>query len=429
MIGTYYKGNFLQERFIENLIVARSVLAQFKSLNDLLDEFEGYENKSYDKIGNVIMRLCLPIVKNGLDNNNIKKLDQLEKAIQMFDCLSWCGETLNHFKSRIASEDVIQSLSVVTELEVAFALVSRFDRPNVSLYSKLATGGFSDLSVLVNGKSVYIEIGNLGTSIPEVKIQKILDESAKYLCKKIAEKCYLMLMVDTSELVFGEKDRIEVKPSIERLRYEIDILQIHKLAGFKGSLHFDEISDIMTNRALYEKFQKYLSQRDEELIKLLAEPIIENWATSISPSILAQIRLVKSIFGNQRVKDTLVEIHTEQVFPSKAAHAEIGSFLNHIVRNIETQISEKQLQPKGFNIIAVKGFNWLLFPFEADQLHPLFDTLHKFFEETRQPYLSGVAVSLETIDEGVYVSNPYAEESSTLKKADITQLGFTWLEF
>lgn len=419
----------MQERFIENLSVARSVLAQFESLNKLLYGFKGYENKSYDKTRNAIMRLCLPIVRNGLDNNNIKKLVQLEKTMEMFDYLNWGAEALNHFKSRIASEDFIQSLSVVTELEVASALVSRFDRPNVSLYPKLATDGFSDVSVIVNGKSVYLEIGNLGASIPEMKIQKILDESAEHLGKKIAEKCYLMLMVDTSELVFGEKGRIDVKASIKRLCDEIDILQLHKLAGFKGSLHFDETSDIITNRALYEKFRKYLSQRDEEVIELLDDPIIKNWATSIGPSVLAKVRLAKWIIAGQRSRDTLVEIHTEQVFPSKAASAEIDSFLKHIVRNIKTQISEKQLQPKGFNIIVVKGFNWILFPFEAGELRPLFDTLHKFFEEARQPYLSGVTVFVETIDKGIYISNPYAEKSSALEKADITKLGFNWLEF
>jgi dihydroneopterin aldolase len=238
-----------------------------------------------------------------------------------------------------------------------------------------------------------------------------------------------MLMVDTSQLVFGEKDRIDIKASIKKLCDEIDILQLHKLAGFEGSLHFDETSDIITNRALYEKMQKYLSQHEEELIELLNDPIIKNWVASIDQSALAKVRLAKCIIASQRSRDTLVEIHTEQVLPSKAASAETDSFVNHIVRNIKTQISEKQLQPKGFNIIVVNGFNWILFPFEADKLRPLSDTLHKFFEEARQPYLSGVAVFVETIDKGIYISNPYAKKSSTLEKADVTKLGFNWLKF
>jgi hypothetical protein len=429
MIGIYYTEDLMQRWFIRNVQIAKAVLANFRRLNGLLDGFNGYENKSYRKTRNAVMFLCLPRVGNGIDHKQIEKLSILERTIGLFDVTGWNAKKLGHFRSRLASEDYIQSLSVVTELQVAFNMVDRFGKSNVDLYPKLTIGGFSDISIRMDGKSVYIEIGNLGESVPESKIQQILNVAAKHLGEKIDKICYMCLKVDTAELIFDNQGKIDVDASIKKLNSEIDYLELHKLAGFRGFFDLDDIAGIIVNEELYKKMKQWLPPYDQRLIDLLDNPTIREWLSCFNPAMLQKTKLVKGIISGKGKSTRLIEIHTEEFYPSKASTFELDSFLNHIVRNIKAQITEQQLQPNAPNIIMVKGFSWLLSLSLSDEINPLYKRLQMFFEETREHYLSGIIVFDENLNKAIYISNGHATESSKLTREDIANLGFRWFPF
>lgn len=429
MIGIYYTEDLMQKWFIRNLPIARRVLENFKSLNVLLEGFKEYETKRYRDIRNAVMFMCLPEIRGGINSKSIERLDVLEKTIELFGVMNWSATKLNNFKSRLASEEYIQSLSVVTELEVASKMVERLGRHNVELYPQLESGGFSDIYVKVNKKSVYLEVGNLGESLPQSKIQQIIDASAKHLGEKIGtQKDYLQLIIDTAELVFDDEGNIEVDTSIGKLNSEIDMLALHKLAGFQGFFELDDIAYIIANQPLYKKMEQWLTASDRRLLDLINNGKIRSWLTCFDPRLLKKAKLIKGIIAGTGASTLLVEIHTKEFFPSKAAMSERKSFLNHIIRNIKTQITEHQLQPNAPNIIIVQGYHWTMFGFGLFDFELLYTQIQKFFEKRREEYLSGVVIFGTKFEEALYISNNYATESSRLDKEDVAKLGFRLLE-
>ena len=424
MIGIYYTEDLMQKWFMKNLPIARGVLKNFKSLNKLLNGFENYKIKRYRDTRNAVMFMCLPQVGDGIDPRAVKRLGVLEKAIEIFDIMNWSRNKLTKFRSRLASEDAIQNLSVVTELDVAFRMVERLGRDNVKLYPKLASGGFSDICVKVNNKSVFLEVGNLSESLPERKIQQIIDASAKHLGKQLTTVCYLQLRIDTAELAFDNEGKIEVDASIRKLNSEIDDLKLHKLAGFKGFFNIGDIAYMLAYQSTLRNMEQWLNPRERELLNLIDNEKIKDWLSSFDPKFLQKAKIIKGIIASPGTSTLLVEVHTESFFPSRAAMSERESFLNHIVRNIKTQITERQLQPNAPNIILIQGHHWTMFGFDFFSLEPLHTRIQNFFEERREAYLSGVGIFGTDFEKAVYMRNNYATEYSQLDKEDITKLGF-----
>lgn len=429
MIGIYYTEDLMQKWFVRNLPTARKVLMNFRSLNELLKGFENYEAKRYRDVRNAVMFMCLPAVRGGINRRSVNRLAVLEKAIQLFGVMNWCAKKLAHFRSRLASEKYIQSLSVVTELEVASKMVERLGKDNVELYPQLASGRFSDICVKVNGKNVFLEVGNLDASLPEKKIQQIVNASARHLGEKISTQCYLQLIIDTAELVFSSEGKIEVDASIRQLNSEIDMLNLHRLAGFKGHLNLDDVAYIISNQLVHKGMKKWLTPRDRELLNKINDDKVKSWLSSFDIRLFEKVRLVKGIMASPGTSTLLVEIHIESFFPSKATISERKSFLNHIVRNIKTQIREEQLQPNAPNITLVQGYHWTMFGFDLFDLRPLHMQMQSFFKRRREANLSGAVIFGREFEKAVYASNNYASESSKLSREDISKLGFRWLEF
>ena len=276
----------MQKWFINNLPTARTVLSEFKSLNILLDGFKNYETKRYRDIRNAVMFLCLPKVGNGLDPKSIEQLVELEKAIELFGVMEWKTEKYSAFKSRLASEEYIQSLSAITELEVALKMADKFGNDNVTLFPELSNRGYSDIGIKIDHKMIYLEVGNLGTSIPEAKLQQILNTSAEYLGRKIDVICYMCLIIDTAELVFDPEGRIDVAASITKLNSEIDDLYIHKLIGFEGFFDFGDMYHIIANKEIYQKTRQWLSIYDQKRLDLVQNPLIAKWLGNFDPMVL-----------------------------------------------------------------------------------------------------------------------------------------------
>ncbi len=424
MVGKYFTEDRLQDWYLRELENARKVLKQFNLLNRLFDGFKGYDSKQYSKTKNVVLILCLPDFKGGLKHNSIKSLAQMEDSINLFDIINWKGANLNQFKSRFCNDDYFKSVSAYTELIAAKDLAERIGKSNVALYPKLQGGGFSDVLAKINGRSVYIEVGNLADSEPEKKIQQILDASAEYVGKKLTD-CYLYIEVDTAEFVFDDKGRFDVDKSISKLNSEIDKYGVHELAGFKGSIILNDLVNMISNLSIYEELRKtiQLPQDIEDFLNLMNDSKIKEWIGYCDPSRIGASKLIKSIMGAPS-STLLVTIHTEGFYPSKASKAERDSFINHIMRNVEGQLKEEQIQPDEPNIILVQGHNWTTW---AGGFEIVCSRIQKFFEERKEKYLSGIAIFDTDFDNVMYVNNKYVEASSKLDQSEVTQLGFRWV--
>lgn len=115
------------------------------------------------------------------------------------------------------------------------------------------------------------------------------------------------------------------------------------------------------------------------------------------------------------------------VFPSKTAILDRESFLNKIVRKAESQIEEEQIEPNKPNIIMIKAIHWLVFISECECLTELKKKMIDFFSETKEQYLSGVAIFGNDFERTIFIENPSVAETSKLEKEDIEKLGFQWI--
>ncbi|VVB94618.1 Uncharacterised protein [uncultured archaeon] len=424
-VGIYSTDDLLQKWYLKELVNARNVLKEFTFLNQLFDEFKGYESKQYSQTRNVVLFLSLPNFNGFLKHNSIKSLTQLEDSIKLFDVTNWAKAKLNNLKSSLCNDEYDKSLSPFTELTIAKQLAERIREENVELYPKLQNGRFSDVLITLNGKSVYIEIGNLGEGKPQKKIQSILDASAEYLGQKLGTTCYLEIEIDTAEFVF-DGNIMNVEKSISKLNSEIDKYGIQKLAGFEGWFMLEEIIEMVRSLSLYEDIDRtsLLLPQDKELLNLVKDSRMNEWISYCNSSKLVASKLIKSIIGSPS-KYLLVEIHTENVYPSRAAFLEQGSFVNRIIRHIIKQVyEEKQIQPNKPNIVLVQCYNWIASGIE--NFEPIHTGLMKFFDDVKEKNLSGVAVFSTDFDNTMYISNKYAVTESKLNESDIAQLGFRW---
>jgi len=423
MIGTYYNEDRMQEWFVESLPIAKKKLEEFKALDKLFDGFKDYQTKRYRDTRNTVLHLCLPKrmidpVKSG------RRLSELEEVIDFFDVFSWNPAKLNEFRSRITSDDYMQSLTIYTELETAKRLADRLGKEKVKIFPEIANG-FSDILVGLDGKVVYIEVGNLGTSLPEQKIQEILDKVAEHLGKKVKNQCYFSVSIDTAQLVFDREGHIDVDASVRKITSEIDRLCLDKLKGFRGPISLERIAYVVKNaenlRKIYSRVPLGHSIRED--LDLIETPIVKSWIDSCKDQIIQGSRLFKGGIICGELEYLLVEIHTFGMFPSPSATAELKSFLRHFISHIEEQLN--QLQPENPNIIIIQGYNWMLFGLGFELLYT---RIIDFLNMRKEPYLSGVVVFGRNIDDAKYISNIHATPSSQLSKKDIERLGVLWLQ-
>jgi len=330
-------------------------------------------------------RWYYPILEE-FKQKDIESLTQIETCINLFKIINWKTSELNNFQSRLCSDEYSDNSSVCVELKIAKHLVDLLGIENIKLYPKLSGGDkSSDILVKVNDKNIYIEVGNLDDSMPEKKIQKILQDVAKDIGRNLEElniTCLLLIKIDTSELVLDNKGYIDTKKSILKLITE------------------------------FEYIQKYIQSNESIEIDIDKNELMKN-----GNNLITFIKATKN-------SPLFVTIQTEASYPSKAACLEQESFVNHILRNINRQLKEEQIEQNKPNIIFIQGYNWTVFV--MDEPKPIIDKIKTFFKKCPEKYLSGIAVVGTDFSNIMYINNDYSADSSKLSPSEITLLNFTW---
>lgn len=432
MIGIFYSEDVLQEWFLEKLPIARAVLSKYPLFDALFENFKNYEGKRYREAKNMVLHLCLPTVgSEDPDKESIIRLHTLEEALKEFNVMNLEKCKRENFLSKLTSCDYIQSLSAVTELEIAYQMVDKFGKSSVDIFPELSNGKVSDVLLRYDGEEIYFEVGNLGESLPQSKIQEILTSAAKHLGEKTEKMGYIGMFVDTANFVFDKSGRLDVSESLNKLKSEIDILALDKLVGYEGIISLKNFAWSANNRELLERIRGSIPSFAPDQTKLLEDPNVQRWLACFDNTALGKIELIVSlIYGGLRKSGTLIEVKTRDFFPSKATIADRDSFLNHIVRHVEYQLDEGQIETGKPNIILIRGFHWVVFGMgiSLESMRALKDKLEEFLDKRRERNLSGVAVFGNNFKEIYFIENPLVEDDSKIEKEEISKLGFRWLE-
>ena len=105
------------------------------------------------------------------------------------------------------------------------------------------------------------------------------------------------------------------------------------------------------------------------------------------------------------------------------------SFINHVMRHIKAQLSERQLQPSSPNIIVIQGHNWIIFGL-GEYLHdikPLYMKIKEFLNKKKEEHLSGVALFSREFGNSVFILNEHVREMSKLDRNEVEKLGMRYL--
>jgi hypothetical protein len=281
--------------------------------------------------------------------------------------------------------------------------------------------------VSLGRKKVFLEIGNLSESLPEKKIQEILDKAAYHVGKSLQDSILMLLEVDTAEFLTSDSERhIDVKASSEKLIAEFDRLCLDKLTEYEGRLDINEIAETLRYKKdmedLLKKSPSLILPHDKKQLDLINSPAISRWISSSRGQVARGSKIITWI-SKHKAKFLLVEVHPQMIYPSSAALSERDSFINHVIRHIEGQL--KQLQPGSPNIIVVQGSNWILFELgeNFEDIEPLALKLREYLAKNRQIHLSGVAILTNDFAKSAFIPNEEAAEESKLTSDDVERLG------
>jgi len=424
--ASYSKDNPLQDWYVQNLPNARIQLNQFPILDSIFNSLQNYETKSHLVRRNIFLDGIFPEIKGNTKTYAIKSLGEIEKALTALDYPNWNSTDQDELTNRITSEDHHDSLSVFTELLIANRMIQRVGISNVQIYPNVGNGNKSDLQILINNTNVNCEITNLATALPEKKIEKIFLEVTKYLEAKISTRSYLLrLHINTYELSKDSEGIIDVDKSIKLLKDEIDRLQLERIEGYEGYLTIERLDWLVNHENIVGTAG--LDVIDHEISENLNRLPLSNWISLIKNE-LSKNSPIKAIGGQLFEMDTkpLIEIHSDDHYPSKSGDVEKESFLNHIIRRIDDKVNHGQMVTDAHNVIIVQAFNWLFSTYESttNDFQPIHDKIVEYLESIKSKPLSGVLIFSNDFDSGIFIPNSYASENSKLSTEHLDALKF-----
>ena len=423
---TYSRDDPLQDWYTQNLPNARETLNQFPILNSIFDGLKGYESKNHSIRQNVFIDGIFPEIRGGIKTQAITPLKEIENVLDKIDYCNWDTVAKGNLAARLTSENPHESLSVFTELLITNIMIQRIGISNIHFHPDVENENESDLQVIINDTSINCEITNLATGLPEQKIKQIFKAVTEYLGSKINRRNYgLRLHINTYELCTDHQGQIDVERSITLLKAEIDRLQLEHIEGFEGYLTLERIDWLV-------KHQDYtlngsLDMIDRKILGNLGKPPLSDWIPLIRQELSKNSPIV-AIDGGFFEKDCepLIEIHSDDHYPSRSGEAEKQSFLNHIIRRINDKVEHGQLVSDTPNVIIIQAHNWLFSIYEYTEMdfQPIRDKIISYFEDIRSKSLSGVLIFSIDFDKGIFIPNPHSSNNNQLSEEQLANLQF-----
>ena len=424
--ATYSEDDPLQDWYIQNLPDARTALSKFPILNGIFDGLKGYESKHHSVRQNVFIDGVFPEIKGWIKTQAITLLEEIENALSQLNYCKWNSKEQRKLVERITTENPHQSLSVFTELLIANRMIKRIGISNINFHPNVDNENESDLEVIINGTSINCEITNLATGLAEQKIKQIFSALTEYLGTKINRRKYgFRLHINTFELCRDHEEKIDVETSIRLLKAEIDRLQLEHLEGYEGYFTFDRIDWLLKHQG--NTWDGSLDMIDREIIDNLNTPPLSKWIPLVQHELSKNSPIV-AIDGGFFAKDSkpLIEIHSDDHYPSRSGEAEKQSFLNHIIRRIDEKIKHGQLISDVPNVIIIQAYNWLfsVYEYTESDFQPIRYKIISYLEDVKPASLSGVLIFSIDFDNGIFIPNQHASVTSQLSTKHLVNLQF-----
>ena len=361
VIGSYSKGRLFQESYNEQLCAARERLKKFRILNEIFNNFEEYHDLYYKVRKNKVFITCRPRL-NGLNEIGYPQLlETLEDSLKKFDINSWQQSSYREFIERLTSSDYYISEGALLEIIAAYDIGRIIGFDKLSLHPKLRNGKVGDVLVIWQGKQLFFELTSLTRREATRKLEGAFNQLAEYLSGRcIAQQYYIKLFVNTQDLKFNTDQNIMQEESASYLKSWSHALSLHELAGLTCYV------ELKSNYSLI-KDKKYLSdlvgtEYESDLQPNLAQsiksqPQVKQWASKIKLESISSPPISAVMFNAGR-GGNLIEVESEEVYPSPAGLAQERGFQRQLVIKIRKKIDSKQYDEGSPAIIMVKEDTW-----------------------------------------------------------------------
>jgi hypothetical protein len=425
VISSHSKGSLLQEAYNEQLFIARKRLKQFPILNDIFNNFDDYEDLHYKMRKNKVFITCRPTLKGLNETGYLQLLEALEDSLKKFDINSWQQSSYREFKERLTSSDYYISEGAVLEILAAYDIGKIIGFDKLCLHPKLRNGKIGDVLVILQDKKLFFELTSLTKRESTQKIEGVFNQLAEYLSGRcVAQHYYIKLIVNTQLLKFDKERNIIEEASAGYLRLWSDTLFLHELAGLTCYIDLrTDYSWIESKKYLSElvgtEYESCLESNLAELIK--SQPQAKQWACKIEIKLMNSSPISAVICSASRGGD-LVEVESEEVYPSPAALAQESGFHRQLAIKIKNKIESKQYDEGSPVIIMVKEDTWDRAFFDDDP--ESIDRIDAIIKEElhKSNWVSGVLI-YSTPADARYVENNNAAHSIRITNEELVSMG------
>ena len=428
----------VKQKYQQRLKVAKKRLSHYPVLNDILKNFNQFEDYARASSRNIILNITMPKFdegdwKDGEYSPSI--LENLEQALHYLkEKLS--KNEFNELVSRLTSSNSFTGNSALTEVLTAYEIGHRIGFQKIEYQHKLTSGKRPDFYLNFDNKNISLELTLLNSRFSEIKIANILTELVKYLLKKSTNKKNYLISIyfDTSNLILDDDKNIDEEKSKFYLFNAVNKLFLNELIGWTGKIEFPQVNIAEDDRYVYDLLNDAETVLENNALRLVdsskKNSLVENWSKRVLLSDFSHSPFENIAFFETKNNNECVEIQTvdtdttdpvmqdSELFSTSTKIK--SAFIAQIRKKIDEKVKEGQFDVGSPAIIAIHASEWR-FDYEND--YDDFIQIRNSIQEhlKKYPYLSGVIIFYSTVYNGKYIENTEAHPKIKLSKTDLEE--------
>ncbi|MBI2657756.1 hypothetical protein HYX08_03625 [Candidatus Woesearchaeota archaeon] len=437
-IATYTRAEN-RKSYIDNKVnKGRQAIHNSAILKEAMDNFNSLEK--VDEVNNVFLNIASRAMDQpmlGHDNHWANaKIQELEEVLKFMNPGTWPADQKNYLYSRMRSNVVGQSSSVLSEMELLSSLKQK--GLHLDINPSLANGKNPEVKIKIENREIFVEQTELSISETEIKLKEVFRQCCRWLHDKAQTNDIIDVQINSSKLVWTVEGPLDVHGSVNKIQQSIEKLglwpffQVKVTPGdFKHHFRLADLSNLSDpNKPLeegvmivehYGEIGRYLKENlENETVK---DFLHKNTSGDIIESPIYS-------FYTAPAKHGLVEMKTEESYPNLASMAQERNFIRRIMSKIKLKIAEGQRHSNCPNILAIKAENWITHGFtdESDTLleelmfNPIKNSVNKIFETEKIENLSAVVLYEGDVRKGRVIINPYAKDQCKLLDQDMISI-------
>lgn len=419
----FYVREPIQQWYLDNLDAAKKILSGFEELNNLFNNFEGYEDKKITMNHNVVLGYTLPDLNEKYNPDYKKVLDDLNHLIGLFGIVENTNRDYRHLRSRLTKNDYNISVFAFDELYLANDLALKFGMENVKLMPKLKDGT-SDVLVTLGTKKIFFELTVRNLNTPERILHSISNQVAEHIGKQTSKNdSYLQIILDSKKLIRDEKEDIDEKKSLNFFKNMADQLKINELVGHHGYFDLNSSWLVTSFGEIFKR--KNTSFYENHVNKFKEFNLPKEWLMQKNSELIQTSPFTGFDGGKSNGLKIIVEVRDESIF--SLGSLEFSGIKRQIFGKIKSK-SKNQLESGLLNILVLRGSMPYSHSFPGSEsmtdIIKIQHAITKFLEKNIFENISGVIFFNRLFDEAKLIMNPHAEGSSKLDDDTIRQLEF-----